>query len=667
MHNGHLEHNHNHVDLKDHNGHDHGTMIIDYRNRFIVALILMVPILLLSPMIQQFLNIDLRFKYDTYILFILSTISLIYGGKPFFKGSIDELKRKSPGMMMLIALGISVSYIYSTLVVFGLQGTDFFWELSTLIVIMLFGHWLEMKSSQGASKALESLVDLMPKTANLITKSGEIKTIDINTLKLNDIILVRPGETIPIDGIIIQGFSAVDESLLTGESIPVEKNVDDTVIGGSLNGDGVLRVTVSKNIDETFVSEVIKLVEEAQKSKSKTQRLADTFAKYLFYVAFIAGVITITTWLILGASTAFALERTVTVIIIACPHALGLAIPVVTSVSTSIAARKGLLIKNRIAFENSRNVNAVVFDKTGTLTLGKFGVTDIKGINISNDELIKIFASLEINSEHPIAKGIVNYSNEQKIALKNVINYQTIPGVGLKGEIGKTKYMIVSPTYLSKNNIDYDLNNYQKLSNEGKTVVYLISNKKVLGYIALSDIIRKSSYDVIKTLKAMNIKTIMLTGDNKIVANEIAKKLKIDTVYAEVLPNEKANIIQSLQNDGYIVAMTGDGINDAVALTQANLGIAIGAGTDVAIESADVILVKSDPNDVISLLKLSKKTYNKMIQNLIWATAYNILSLPLAAGVLYKFGFILPPSVGAILMSLSAIIVAINAKMLKID
>lgn len=660
--------NGNHSEANDKEHHDHHAMMVkDFRRRFFFSLIFMIPILVLSPMIQMFMGVDWRFTGDSYILFSLSTILFVYGGKPFIQGARDELKEKAPGMMTLIAFAISVAYIYSTFAVFMQIGDNFFWELATLIVVMLLGHWIEMKSVMGASRALDELLKLMPEEAHHIQENGESKNIPISQLKTGDKVLVKPGEKIPIDGIVYDGNSEVNEAMITGESVPVEKIDGDEIIGGSINGEGVLKFKVSKVGDETFISQVVKLVREAQESKSKTQRLADTAAKWLFYVAIIAGTTTFVAWMIIGRGASFAIERAVTAIIISCPHALGLATPLVTAVSTNIGAKRGLLIRNRSAFENARKINSVVFDKTGTLTEGKFGITDIRPVDISEEELLTIAYSVESNSEHPIAKGIVNEGKKKNLELRKVSNYQNLTGKGLQASVDGKEIMIVSPGHIKSEKIEFDEQYYEELAGQGKTVVFVIENKKLIGYIALTDIIRDTAKKAIDKLRSIGIESIMLTGDNQRVASYVGGKLNIDTVFAEVLPQEKSEKIDELLKKGKKVAMTGDGVNDAPSLAKADLGIAIGAGTDVAIETADIILVKSNPLDVVNIIKLSKATYKKMIQNLIWATGYNVLAIPLAAGILYDQGIIISPALGAVLMSLSTIIVAINARFLKID
>ncbi|PKM39207.1 MAG: copper-translocating P-type ATPase [Firmicutes bacterium HGW-Firmicutes-9] len=647
--------------------HDHHMMMVkDFKTRFFLSLIVTVPLLILSPMIQMFLKINLRFPGDSYILFALATLLFIYGGKPFFTGARDELKQKSPAMMTLIAFAISVAYIYSSLTVFVLKGNDFFWELATLIVIMLLGHWIEMKSVMGASRALDELAKLMPQEANLISDTGEITAVLAEKLKAGDKLLVKPGEKIPIDGTVFEGISEVNESMVTGESVPVKRTVGDEVIGGAINGDGILKIEVTRTGEDTFLSQVIKLVREAQQSKSRTQRLADKAAKLLFYIALSAGVMTAVVWTLIGKDISFIMERAVTVIVICCPHALGLAIPLVTARSTSIAAQNGLLIRNRVAFENARKIGVVVFDKTGTLTEGAFGVTDVIEAGRSKEEILTIASSLEMNSEHPIAKGIVRESQKLGYQLKPVTDYMNMAGKGLMATIDGSEIMIVSPGYMQSKGKEYDVAVFERLASEGKTVVFVLIDGALAGMIALADIVRPSAKQAVDSLRRMNIESIMLTGDNQKAALHVGKQVGIYRVIAEVLPQQKADKIDEIKTDGRILAMTGDGINDAPSLAKADLGIAIGAGTDVAIETADVILVKSNPNDVVNIIKLSKAIYKKMIQNLVWATGYNALALPLAAGVLYGAGVTLSPAVGAVLMSLSTVIVAINARLLRI-
>ena len=656
----------------EHSGHSRseheGHTIEGFKKRFWISIIITIPILILSPMIQHFIGLKeaLRFNGDIYALFVLSSFVFFYGGYPFLKGLIDELKNKQPGMMTLIALAISVAYFYSSATVLGVKGEDFFWELATLIDIMLLGHWIEMKSVMGASKALEELAKLMPDEAHKINDDGNVVEVKVSELNHKNKLLIKPGEKIPADGKIYEGKTSINEAMITGESKPVSKGEGDDVIGGSINGEGSIKIEVEKIGDETFLSQIVKLVKEAQESKSKTQNLANRAAFWLTIIAITAGTLTMFVWLMFtGQNFNFALARTVTVMVIACPHALGLAVPLVVAVSTALSAKNGLLIRNRNAFEQARNIQAIIFDKTGTLTKGEFGVTETISFNNEYDEkeILKYAASLESESEHPIAQGIVKSSND-KYELKD---FNSIPGKGAEGKVNGKDVKVVSPGYLEENKIEIEQKEkIEQLSRQGKTVVFLLVDNKLTGAIALADIIREESKEAIKQLKEVGIKPMMLTGDNKQVAKWVADELGLDEYFAEVLPDKKAEKIKEVQSRGLTVAMTGDGVNDAPALAQADIGIAIGAGTDVAVESADIILVKNNPKDVISLIKFSRATYKKMIQNLIWATGYNVIAIPLAAGVLYSEGIILSPALGAVLMSLSTIIVAINAKLLKV-
>ncbi len=667
-HKNHMHHNedtHDHKSHHDHHDH-HKQMVADFRKRFWVSLVFTLPILFLSPLIQKALNLreSLRFSGDIYILFGLSTVVFLYGGYPFLKGLWNEIKAKNPGMMTLIGVAITTAYIYSTAVVFGLSGKMFFWELVTLVDIMLLGHWIEMKSVMGASRALEELAKLMPQNAHKIFSEDDIRDVPLGELKPKDKVIVKPGEKIPADGVVVKGETSVNESMLTGESKPVPKAKGEIVIGGSINGEGAIVVEITKTGEDSFLSQVIELVKEAQKTKSKTQDFAGKAAFWLTIIALSGGAITYFIWtLIAKQDIAFALERTVTVMVITCPHALGLAVPLVVAVSTAISAKHGLLIRNRIAFENARKVQAIIFDKTGTLTKGEFGVTDIIILNKDTDRktLITYAASVETNSEHPIAKGI---TKETKKTLP-IDKFKAIPGKGAEGEINGKKVKVVSPGYLKE--YGYKINNEKisKVVSEGKTVVFIIIDDHVIGAIALSDIIRPESKEVVDALRKMGIESIMLTGDSEKVAKWVAKEIGIFEYFAEVLPGDKAKKVKEIQSRGKTVAMTGDGVNDAPALTQADIGIAIGAGTEIAIQAADIILVKSNPKDVVTLIRLAKATYKKMVQNLAWATGYNLIAIPLAAGVLYQYGILLSPAAGAFLMSLSTVIVAINAKFLR--
>ena len=662
----HMEHK-GHKMEKGHEGH-HAHMVADFRKRFWISLIVTVPILALSPMIQKFVGLreTIQFTGDLYILFLLSSFVFFYGGFPFLKGLFDELKEIKPGMMTLIAIAISTAYVYSGVVVFGLPGKVFFWELATLIDIMLLGHWIEMKSIMGASRALEELAKLMPSEAHKILPDGSIKDIPLEELSTGDKVLIKPGEKVPADGDVIEGETSVNEAMLTGESKPVTKKAGGKVIGGSINGEGAITVEIKKTGKDSFLSQVIELVRQAQESKSKTQDLANRAALWLTIIALSGGAITLFIWLlIMNKDFAFALERTVTVMVITCPHALGLAVPLVVAVSTALSASNGLLIRNRGAFERARNIQAIIFDKTGTLTEGKFGVTDIIVFdgNFNDKELLKYAASLEASSEHPIAKGILASSAESY----HVEKFKAILGKGAEGSVNGKEVKVVSPGYLREHNIPINDERIEKLSSQGKTVVFVILDGKLSGAIALADIIRPESKKAITMLKQMGIQCMMLTGDNRQVAKWVAGELGLDDYFAEVLPQDKSKKVKEVQSRGLIVAMTGDGVNDAPALAQSDVGIAIGAGTDVAVETADIILVRSNPLDAVAIIGLARATYKKMIQNLAWATGYNTFAIPLAAGVLYKYGILLSPAMGAVLMSLSTVIVAINAKFLKVS
>ena len=656
-------------DHGSHQGHydHHAHMVVDFRKRFWISLLLTIPILLLSPMIQTFIGLgeSLRFPGDLFLAFLFSSAVFFYGGYPFLKGIYNELKMLKPGMMTLIAIAISVAYFYSSAVVFGLSGKIFFWELATLIDIMLLGHWIEMKSVMGASRALEELAKLMPSDAHKILPDGSIQDIPLNQLKVSDRVLVKPGEKLPADGEVLEGETSVNEAMLTGESKPVSKKIGTQVIGGSINGEGSITIEVQKTGKDSFLSQVIDLVRQAQESKSKTQDLANRAAVWLTLLALGGGMITLFIWLvIMRQDFAFALERTVTVMVITCPHALGLAVPLVVAVSTAISARNGLLIRNRAAFETARNIQAIIFDKTGTLTEGKFGVTEIVILNGEMDEkqMLTYAASVEVHSEHPIAKGIVDFSEETHV----VSEFKAIPGKGVQGKVNGKEVKVVSPGYLHEQSIEIQHKQLDGLNKQGKTLVYVLIDDKVVGAIALGDIIRPESRDAISRLKQMGIHTMMLTGDNKQVAKWVSDEVGLDEFFAEVLPHQKSAKIKEVQARGLIVAMTGDGVNDAPALAQADVGIAIGAGTDVAVETADIVLVRSNPQDVASIISLAKATYKKMVQNLAWATGYNAFAIPLAAGIFYNYGILLSPAMGAVLMSFSTVIVAINARFLKV-
>jgi len=645
-------------------GHDHHKMMIDdFKKRFWVTLVLTVPILFISPMIQDFLGYEFLLPGNPYILFALSSVVYFYGGWPFITGFWSEVKKAAPGMMTLIALAITVAYVYSSATVFGLQGVDFFWELATLIAIMLLGHWIEMKSVLGASKALQLLVSMMPAEAHRV-KGDTIEDIPLDELLIDDIIMVRPGEKVPADGIIVEGSSYLNESMLTGESKPVKKDEKDKVIGGSINGNGSIKLKVEHTGKDSYLNKVISMVEEAQKTKSKMQNLSDRAAKWLTYIALVIGFGTLSVWLVLGFPFVYALERMVTVMVIACPHALGLAIPLVVAISTAVSAQNGLLIRNRTAFEESRKISALLFDKTGTLTKGDFGVTRIKSVhvNYSSDEILRLSSALEQSSEHPIAVGIIKKVKEENISIPKLENFNAITGKGVEANVEDKQVKVVSPGYLKDKKISIPKDAY---SDAAETVVFVLIDDQLVGYIALADEIRPESAKAIKIFKENNIKVLMATGDNEVTAKAVSNKLGLDGYFAEVLPHQKVEIVKDLQSKNEFVAMTGDGVNDAPALAQANVGIAVGSGTDVAAETADIILVNSNPQDIANLILFGKATYNKMIQNLTWATGYNVVAIPLAAGVLYSSGFVLSPAIGAVFMSLSTIIVAINAQLLK--
>lgn len=636
----------------------------EFRRRFWIVLLLTIPVLALSTMIQHWLGFTLEFPGRPYVLLILSSIVFFYGGWPFLRGLKDELQRSNPGMMTLIGFAISVAYIYSTATVFGLEGMDFFWELATLILVMLLGHYIEMKSVAGASRELELLVQMLPDEAHLI-EGKSIHDVRTSELKKDDVILIKPGEKIAADGIIIEGESFVNESMLTGESVPVKKQPGNALIAGALNQQGALHIRVSHSLQDSYLAQVIHLVQEAQQSKSKTQLMADKAARWLTIIALVSGVTTFLVWYLGDQSLSFSIERMVTVIVICCPHALGLAVPLVVARSTSLSARHGLLIKNRTDFENARKITTVVFDKTGTLTVGKFEVSDIVAFdeNISSDELLAFAAALEQNSEHPIATGIIQKAKDLHLIVPKAQGFQAITGKGIEAMVGDRPVKVVSPGFLSELHIELPSG---KSPAGNETVVYILLDDKLAGYIALSDTIREESASAIKALDRMGIRSVLLTGDNRKVAESVAGKLGLSKFYAEVLPHQKLEKIKEMQEAGEYVAMTGDGVNDAPALAQADIGIAVGSGSDIATETSGIVLVQSNPRDVVNLILFGKATYRKMIQNLVWATGYNVIALPLAAGVLYHQGILLSPAIGAALMSISTIVVAINAGSLRV-
>lgn len=665
-----MEHSHHehHPEHKNHDKHA-GHSVAMFKDKFWLSLLLTLPVLVYSEMIQHWFNFTPpSFMGSEYVPFVFSTIIFFYGGLVFIKGAWSEIKAKLPGMMTLISLAIITAYAYSVGTQFFITGDGFFWELATLVTIMLLGHWLEMASIAKAENALDAISKLLPDTAEKLINGKPIHVL-VSELRVGDIVLIRPGSSIPVDGVIIDGNSSVDEAAITGESKPVSKSVDDEVIAGTGNQDGSLTVRVTKLGDDTALAGIMRLVAEAQSSKSNVQVLADKAAFYLTFIAIGTAIATFIFWFI-AKDAGFALERSVTVLIIACPHALGLAIPLVVSISTALSAKNGLLVRKRLALEAARKLDWVLFDKTGTLTKGEHGVTDIwatKGF--TDKDILYITASLEQNSEHIVGKGIVRRADEQQVKLDKISDFKALPGLGVQGTLhGKDVYIAASYRYVEENKLTVPVEiakAVKQAAREGKTEVYLITNKKVVGALGLADVVRKQSKQAITTLKSMGIKTAMITGDSDEVAAYVSRQLDLDQYFAEVKPEDKAAKVKELQKNGQQVAMVGDGINDAPALTQANIGIAIGAGTDVAIKSADIILIKSNPEDVVKVIKLSKATYNKMQQNLVWATGYNVFAIPLAAGVLYGAGIVLSPAVGAVLMSVSTVVVALNAQLLR--
>jgi Cu2+-exporting ATPase len=643
-------------------------MVADFRRRFWVSLILSVPVLLLAPLVQETLNVEETWDFtgDRFVQWGFATVVFFYGGWPFLSGIVTELRAKAPGMMTLIAVAITVAYVYSSFVVFGLSGDAFFWETATLIDVMLLGHWLEMRSIMGASRALELLVSLMPAEAHRVVGDGTTVDVPVAELQPGDRVLVRPGERIPTDGVVVEGRSSVDEAMLTGESRSVEKTVDSPAIGGSINGEGALTVEVQRVGEETYLAQVIELVRQAQESRSRTQLLADRAALWLTAIGITAGVGTFVGWLATPESANFALQRAVTVLIITCPHALGLAIPLAVSVSTSIAARNGLLIRDRAGFERARSIDAVIFDKTGTLTMGRFGLNAIVRLgDRQEEEVLQLASSLEAQSEHPIARGIAEAAKDRGLANLAIDDFQAIPGRGAAGRANGLDLKVVSPGYLREHGLSTDSQRVSEFVDAENTVVFLVVGDSLEAAFALGDVVREESREAIRELQGMGIRVMMLTGDAEVVARSVAAELGLDDYFAEVLPHEKAAKVREIKERGFTVAMVGDSMNDALALTEADVGIAIGAGTDVAMESADVVLVRSDPADVATIVRLARATYRKMVQNLWWATGYNFVAIPLAAGVLFTVGFVMPPAIGAALMSASTVIVAFNAQLLR--
>lgn len=667
-------------DMKIHDM-DHGHMMMhggmmmdmgDLRKKFWLSLIFAIPVFILSPFMGLHLPFQFQFPGSDWIVLILSSILYFYGGKPFLTGAYAELKSKKPAMMMLITMGISVAYLYSlyAFVMNNLVGSeqhvmDFFWELASLIVIMLLGHWMEMKSTMQAGSALDKISSLVSDRVHLV-KGEKVVEQDINQVISGSVVEVKAGESIPLDGVVVSGESYVNESLVTGESKAVKKAVSDEVVGGSINGDGTIRIQVTKTAHEGYLSQISKLVSDAQMSKSKTQVLADKVSGWLFYAALIVGIIAFVYWLVFG-SVSDALNRLVTVLVIACPHALGLAIPLVMSRSTSIAATNGLIIRDNQAIENSRHIDYVAMDKTGTLTEGEFTVNGLKALDskYSDDQVLQLIAGLEQGSSHPIANSIVSKAKSEQVEPTAFSEVQAIKGYGMSGVLDEQTYFLVNMKYLNEKSIKFDAQQAQAYLDKGNTISYLVTNEQVIGLVALGDKVKKNAVQFIKELKARNITPIMLTGDNKHAAQIFAEQLGIEEFKAELLPEDKHQVIRNLELEGHKVMMVGDGINDAPSLASATIGVAIGAGTDVAIDSADIVLYNSDPADITKFLQLAEKTYKKQVENLWWGAGYNIIALPLAAGVLAPIGFVLNPALGAVIMSLSTIIVAINAMTLR--
>ncbi|MCL5876048.1 MAG: heavy metal translocating P-type ATPase [Candidatus Dependentiae bacterium] len=648
----------------------HQMMIQDLKKRFIVSSIITIPILLLSPMAQMVLGVTWTFKGNTFLLFIFASILFFYGGYPFFRGLVEELKLKKPGMMTLIALAISIAYLYSVGVLLGLSGSLFFEELATLIDVMLLGHLIEMRSLLGASQALGKLTALLPATAHVLKQDDSVEDVEVAIIKKGDRVLIKPGEKISADGVILEGTSEVNEAALTGESKFVFKEKGDLVIAGSLNQAGSLIIKVEKDQHDTYIARVINMVKEVMASKSGAQDVADKAAYWLTIVALIAGFVTFIAWIYFGGILEQALEHTVAVMVTTCPHALGLAIPLVIATITAITAQRGILIRNRRAFESMYAIDMVVFDKTGTLTEGVMHVSDVVALDdLSEEEVMRIAATVSVNSEHSISKAIVAYAHDQNIKTSLITDFKAIFGKGIKADADGKVVLLGNEKLLQEEGIAENLQFYLKklevIVKQGKTGIFLVVDAKIKGIIAVEDKIRESSFQACEELNKNGIKIAMITGDNHYAAEYVAKQLGIAVVLAEVLPQDKASEIKKLQAKGYTVAMVGDGINDAPALTTADIGIAIGAGTDVAIESADIVLIHNDPRAILSAMHYAKVTRKKMIQNLLWATGYNIVAIPLAAGVLYNFGISINPAVGTLFMTLSTVIVALNSRFIK--
>ena len=677
---------HNHGDIADskemdhsmhmdheHGGMDHSMHMGNFKQKFWLSLILAIPIILFSPMMGMEFPFQITFPGSDWLVLILATILFIYGGQPFLSGAKMELKQKSPAMMTLIAMGITVAYIYSVysfianLINPHTHVMDFFWELATLIVIMLLGHWIEMNAVSNASNALQKLAELLPESVKRLTKEGKEETVSLKEVKEGDHLIVRSGDKMPTDGVILKGETIVDESAVTGESKGIKKRANDKVIGGSINGDGTIEIEVTGTGENGYLAKVMEMVRKAQGEKSKLESLSDKVAKWLFYVALIVGILAFIAWLFL-TDLPNALERMVTVFIIACPHALGLAIPLVVARSTSIAAKNGLLLKNRNALEQANDLDVIMLDKTGTLTEGKFTVTGVEVLDdaFNKNEILQYLGALEANANHPLAIGIMNYLKEHEIKPYQAENLKNLSGVGLEATVKNQQVKIVNEKEVERLGLNVEQALLKPYQEQGNTISFLILENHLAAIVALGDVVKTEAKEFIRTLKERKITPVMLTGDNKNAAQAVADYLGFEEYYGGLLPDDKEAVVQKYLDQGKKVIMVGDGINDAPSLARASIGMAIGAGTDIAIDSADVVLTNSDPKDILHFLDLAKQTRKKMIQNLWWGAGYNILAIPLAAGILAPIGILLSPAVGAVLMSLSTVVVALNALTLKI-
>lgn len=680
-HNSHAAHD-GHGEHGGHGGHGggpqlgHGHHLGNIKRRFIISLILSIPIFLFATFMGREFFFTLTFPGSDWIVLVFATALYFYGGSPFLKGAKMELQDKSPAMMTLITLGITTSYIYSVyafinnnLLSTGSYVMDFFWELATLILIMLLGHWVENNAIENAGNALQRMAELLPGTATIVEEDGSTREVDLQEVEAGDRLIVRAGDKIPADGEIIEGTTTVNESMLTGEAMEVKKSVHDEVIGGSVNGSGTITIEVTGTGESGFLAQVMDLVSTAQREKARVETLADKVAKWLFFVALSVGIIALIVWLLVDGDLSFSVERMVTVFIIACPHALGLAVPLVIARSTSLGAQSGLLVKRRSALEIAEKVDVIMMDKTGTLTAGSFTVNAYESFaeNLSDEDALRLMAAVEQSSSHPLAVGILDKAEDLGLDIPQATDVQNLPGIGIEGMVDGQEVKVTSVSYLQENNIDYDHDQYMKLSSQGNSVSFLLIDEKNSGIIAQGDEIKPDAKKMISALQDAGITPIMLTGDNKQSAAVVAEQLGIDDVHAELLPQDKESIVSDYQKRGSKVMMVGDGVNDAPSLARADVGTAIGAGTDVAIDSADIILIKSDPADILHILNLAKNTARKMKQNLAWGAGYNFLAIPLAAGILAPWGIILSPAVGAILMSISTVIVAVNAMTLKMD